>query len=221
MEQKAEFLSGEGDAFFRRNRQALTQGEQMAQADPLLALLAGWPALPGRVLEIGCANGWRLHRLREIGATHLHGIDPGATAIAEGRAAYPDLNLNVGTADKLTYPDGSFDLVIFGFCLSWCDPADHFRIVAEADRVLCDQGQLCVLDFDPPFPYRNPYTHRAGLSSYKLDYSRLFLAHPHYHLREKRMTAHGGSTSNNPDDRIAVTWLTKDLQRAWPSNPWK
>ena len=218
--QKSEFLRTEGDAFFQRNQQSLLPDGQLAATDPLLALLSTWSPFPARVLEIGCANGWRLDRVRALGAVKLHGVDPGAGAVAAGRRAYPDLDLQVGTADQLPFPDASFDLVIFGFCLYLCDPSDYFRIVAEADRVLACSGQLCVLDFDPPFPYRNPYAHKPGLYSYKMDFGRLFLGHPHYQLREKRVCGHGGGTGMNPDDRIAVTWLTKNGPEAWPVSPW-
>lgn len=35
-------------------------------------------------------------------------------AIAEGRALFPDLELAVGSADYLPYPEGHFDIVIAG-----------------------------------------------------------------------------------------------------------
>lgn len=221
VDQKRAFLREEGDAFFERNRAALTRDERLAGADPVLKLVSEWKPFPSRVLEIGCANGWRLNRLRALGAVQLHGIDPAPAAVAAGRSAFPEVSLEVGTADQLPFPNDSFDLVVFGFCLYLCDPADHFRIVAEADRVLGSPGQLCLLDFDPLVPYRNPYAHKPGLYSYKMDFSSLFLAHPHYQLREKRVTSHDGGAPACPDDRIAITWLTKDSRTGWPENPWR
>jgi ubiquinone/menaquinone biosynthesis C-methylase UbiE len=220
--QKDVFLNGEGDAYFSRNRTALSNDEAMAKADPVLPVLAGLHPFPKRVLEVGCANGWRLHRMRTLGAEQCCGLDPSSDAVASGAKSYPKLLLQVGTADTLPFDDNAFDLVVFGFCLYLCDPSQHFRIVAEADRVLANGGHLVVFDFDPPAPYRNAYTHRPGIFSHKFDYSRLFLAHPHYRLREKRVAGHGpAGTSLLPDDRVAVSLMIKDPSTAWPMNPWK
>lgn len=220
-QQKQVFMAGEGDAFYTRNQSVLTGDERIAAGDPLLPFLAEMKPFPARVLEIGCANGWRLNRLRALGATACHGIDPSQAAITQGAQDYPALHLRVGTAESLPFADAAFDLVVFGFCLYLCDPGDHFRIAAEADRVLADGGALVIYDFDPPQPYRNPYAHQPGVHAYKMDFSRLFLAHPHYTLRDKRSAAHGPAGRANPDDRLGLHWLVKDAATAWPLNPWK
>lgn len=219
--QKEAFLSQEADAYFARNKSVLAKDEIMASHDPVLSVLAGIKPFPRRVLEIGCANGWRLNRMMALGAVECHGIDPSHEAIEEGTRTYSALRLTVGTADAPAFPDHAFDLVVFGFCLYLCDPADHFRIAAEADRMLADEGHLVILDFDPPVPYRNPYAHRPGLFSFKMDFSQLFLAHPHYQLREKRVETHGRAGSFSPDNRVATTLLAKSVATAWPMNPWK
>jgi SAM-dependent methyltransferase len=219
--QKARFLEGEADAYFARNKSVLAKDEAIAAQDPVLPVLERIKPFPRRVLEIGCANGWRLNRMMALGATEGHGIDPSREAIEGGARTYPALRLAVGTADALPFQEGAFDLVVFGFCLYLCDPVDHFAIAAEVDRVLANEGHLVIYDFDPPTPYRNPYAHQPGLFSYKMDFSRLFLAHPHYQISEKRVEAHGGVGSLNPDNRVAVTRLTKSVTAAWPMNPWK
>jgi hypothetical protein len=53
-----------------------------------------------------------------------------------------------------------------------------------------------------------------------MDYSRLFLAHPHYQLLAKRTEAHGGSSQLEPDNRVGVSLLYKSTTAAWPDNPW-
>lgn len=219
MDQRTQFIHSEGDAFFRRNQVALTQGE-LAARDPVLRLLEGWGHPPAKVLEVGCANGWRLQQLVNRGAGSGFGIDPSPAAISEGKAAHPGLQLQVGTAESLPFADGSMDMVVFGFCLYLCDPADHFRIVAEADRVLADHGSLLVFDFDPPTPYRNAYAHQKAIFSYKFKFEQLFLAHPHYQLLSKTASAHGGGRATNPDEQVAVSWLIKETATAWPANPW-
>lgn len=218
--QKDEFCSGEGDAYFNRNQRSMVSDEKLAAKDPVLKVFDRMDWTPSSVLEIGCSNGWRLNRLRSAGVAHCYGLDPSEVAIETGRRSYPDIEFRVGTADKIPFGDASFDLVIFGFCLYVCDPADHFRIVTEGDRVLKDGGSIAVFDFDPPAAYRNAYAHKQGLYSYKMDFSRLFLAHPHYAVSQKYTEGHGGTEDHKPDNRVAVTVIRKDVKSAWPENPW-
>ena len=211
--QRETFLAGEGDAWFDRNRSFLNDNND---ADLVLQCLAEMRPYPDRVLEIGCSNGWRLNRIHAAGARVCHGIDPSRRAIECGKQLYSHIEFSMGTADKL--PDGAvFDVVIYGFCLYLCDPVDHFRIIAEGDRVLRDGGSLLIYDFDPSMPYRNEYVHRPGIFSYKLDYAKLFLAHPHYVLHQKRCFSHASDGNMSPDNRVAVSWLKKQLGTAWPT----
>ena len=91
-----------------------------------------------------------------------------------------------GTADRLPYRDGLFDVVVFGFCLYLCDREDLFRIASEADRVLNDQGWLIIHDFYSPVPTRRDYHHKTGIYSYKMDYKTLFEWHPSIHVLPMR-----------------------------------
>jgi len=65
-----------------------------------------------KILDVGCAKGFMLHDFRELipGIT-VAGLDISEYAIEH---AMEDVKpfLQVGTADKLPYPDNSFDLVI-------------------------------------------------------------------------------------------------------------
>jgi ubiquinone/menaquinone biosynthesis C-methylase UbiE len=215
--QRQEFIASEGDHWFARNREALRAADP--DLDPVLQSLADLPPL-GRVLEIGCADGWRLEHVRRASAAKCFGIDPSASAIAEGNARYPQLSLLQGTADSLPFPASAFDIVVFGFCLYLCDPADHFRIAAEADRVLRDDGWIVVYDFLPPMPWRNPYAHRPGLFSYKMDFARMFSWHPAYRVHSVRRAEQRAQPAQ-PDDRIAVTVLRRSLGEAFPDNPYR
>jgi ubiquinone/menaquinone biosynthesis C-methylase UbiE len=213
--QKDAFLAAEADAWFARNR---AQGEGAGATSEVAALLRRAGAAPKRVLEIGCSNGQLLASLCQELACEGAGIDPSAAAIAQGRERFPQLRLEVGTADRLPFADGEFDAVLFGFCLYLCDRADLFRIAAEADRVLADGGWLAITDFQPPFAYRNRYAHRDGLHSYKMDYSRLFACNPAYVERLREVHAHGGE-GDSPDARMGTVLLRKDLAAAWPVEP--
>src|SRR5215813_11475626 len=105
--QKNVFLESEGDAWYARNQQHLLAPGQ----DIVLTTLREAGVAPKSVLEIGCANGYRIADIcQEFGARGC-GIDPSSRAVADGRSRYPSLSLEVGTADRLPFAEGQFDLV--------------------------------------------------------------------------------------------------------------
>jgi len=216
--QKHEFLAGEGDQWFLRNRAGL------ASPSAIRDLAVGRVAaqLPAdactRVLEIGCGQGDNLDALARLARIEAHGVEPSQAAVQAGQAAYPGLALRTGTADALPHDDASMDVVWFGFCLYLIDRSLLMRSVAEADRVLRDGGLLVIVDFDPDVPCVRPYHHRAGLHSYKMDHARLFLANPAYTLVEKHATSHAtGRWHPDPQERVAVTLCRKTLVQGYRS----
>ena len=69
---------------------------------------------------------------------------------------------------------------------------DYLRIdgwfVSEGDRVLKDGGFLIIHDFaETTQPFARPYEHREGILSYHLDFAKLWLAHPLYHMVQRRI----------------------------------
>lgn len=210
MDQKTQFLAGEGDRYFQRNAadEEVLHANALRDpsADPILGVIA--PLKPAHILEIGCTNGWRIDVAHQLWGASVHGVDPSESAIADGRR-FHGVRLYVGTADALPLPDASVDCVIFGFCLYLCDRGDLFRIAAEADRVLCEKGHLVVHDFFPPAPRSRAYAHLDGVTSNKMDYSTLWRWHPFYSLWEHHVMAHPGADPNDPDARLAVTVLKK------------
>jgi SAM-dependent methyltransferase len=207
--QKTIFLLGEADAYFHRNAQQNAHEHAAALQDPchdpiIRALIE---IKPQRILEVGASNGWRLDVARQLWHTKAHGIDPSRAAVADGNTRYPSIALQVGTADAL--PAALFDCVVFGFCLYLCDRPDLFRIAAEADRVLAGGGHLVVYDFFPTAPHCNPYVHRPGIFSYKMDYAALWRWHPSYSVWRHEVIAKSGEDPMDPNRRLAVTVLRK------------
>ena len=70
------------------------------------------------------------------------------------------------------------------------------------DRVLKNNGNLFVLDFDPSFAYKNEYGHREGMFSYKMKYVNMFIWNPAYtQIYHESFSHDGAGYSNNPDEK--------------------
>lgn len=200
--QKEAFLYGEGDAWWERNKDVVDYGPD----DPVLQVIGF--INPTKVLEIGCAQGGRLKAITAETGAMCFGIDPAMPSEPDAYEEY--ISLHRGTADSLPFKNDSFDLAIMGFCLYLIDRDDLFKAVAEADRVLADGGHLVIYDFLPEKPCSRRYEHLDGLTSYKMDYSALFLANPAYRSVKSSVTHCG------PGDRTGVHVLKKDLVSAYP-----
>ena len=115
-------------------------------------LALGPSVAPRRVLDVGCGTGFLLRllaaRLPEAG--RLIGIDaaPGMIAVAKSMADDPRLSFSEGVAEKLTYPDDSFDLVVSS--VSFDHWEDQGAGIGECARVLGSSGQLVLTDLFSP-----------------------------------------------------------------------
>ncbi|WP_148316845.1 class I SAM-dependent methyltransferase [Achromobacter xylosoxidans] len=217
--QKSVFTSGqEGDRYFSRNEGIYAA---MVDADELSipnSVYASYIRAGDAVLEIGSSSGTNLDALRRATGCAGFGIDPSAKAISSGSALHPGLNLSVGTADKLEFPDHSFDFILFGFCLYLVDRDLLSRVVAEADRCLKDGGFLGITDFAPDVPTKRPYAHRSGVFTHKYQYERMFTAFPHFSVVESRPFSHSGRGFHpDPQERLTATVIHKNLAGGYQS----
>jgi len=100
----------------------------------------------GEVLEVAIGTGLNLPHY-PAGST-LTGIElsPAMLRIAHGRADElgRTVDLRVGDAEALQFPDASFDTVVCTFSL--CAIPDHERSLAEMIRVLRPGGRLLLAD---------------------------------------------------------------------------
>jgi ubiquinone/menaquinone biosynthesis C-methylase UbiE len=216
--QKDIFLSGEGDAWYRRNKAYFLSLNE--NNDSVFDFIVEQKLSPKSVLEIGCADGRRLNIINKAFNAKCYGLDVSSEAIKEGTEEYSNIELNVGSADQLKFADKTFDLVIFGFCLYLCDRHDLFKIAAEADRVLKNNGMIIIKDFHPPYPYKNKYSHCDDIYSYKMDYSRLFTWNPAYTIFAQNVLAHDENSDRKLiNERISLSLLYKDLTHAYIDNP--
>jgi ubiquinone/menaquinone biosynthesis C-methylase UbiE len=103
---------------------------------------------PGRILDVGCGTGYLLGRLaaRAPQAEALAGIDAAPAMIEVATAAGADARLSfvVGTAERLPWPEASFDLVVS--TTSFDHWADQRAGLAECARVLAPGGCLVLAD---------------------------------------------------------------------------
>ena len=215
MKQRDAFVRGEGDRYFGRNRTV-----RPPQDDPLLDALLSVEPRPGRVLEIGAANGWRLAELTaRVSTARCVGVDPSMDAARDAnRLGLERARVLRATAEQLPFATASFDSVLFGFCLYLCDREDLFRIAAEADRVLRDGGTLGILDFHADEPHRRTYGHRDGLSSFKMDHARMFAWNPAYRsvAHTRILGAPAPGIEDEADRTLAVTVFEKRVATAYP-----
>ncbi len=190
------FIGGEADAWMERNKNKVGD----VANDPVLKAMEDAKIFPERVLEVGCANGWRLKEIKKRHRCGVTGVEPNQNI------KVPFIYLG-GAHDLRVVPP--FDLVIYGFCLYLCDREQLFSIAKEGDRVLEDGGYLIVHDFSAPDAYRVPYHHKEGVFSYHFDYSKLWSWNPAYRVVARRL--------HEREDAVEeVVVLKKDLQWAWP-----
>jgi SAM-dependent methyltransferase len=219
--QEGIFRRGEGDAWFRRNRDNLLSKTEPDWIEHLLSGLAGIDEVAS-VCDLGCANGWRLQRLKHLFAPGcaLTGVDASGAAIRDGRGRFPELRLHEGVLSQIPLT-GSFDLVIVSFVLHWIDRSQLSRVIAEIDRLVAWNGYLLVSDFLPDSPRCRSYHHLPdqGVFTYKQDYSRAFVglelyrevrrhAFPHASPGPSGNGAHA-TQSIDSDDRCACVLLRK------------
>lgn len=218
--QKEIFQTTEGDQWFDRNKKSFDSvGDEN---NIVIQSLKEMEITPKKTLEIGCANGVRLNNLNKTFGSDCFGIDTSIQVIESGKKKFPNITLQTGTVDLLPFEDNTFDMIIFGFCLYLCDRKDLFKIAFEADRCLVDNGFLAILDFQPPFPYKNTYTHTEGIFSYKMNYSKLFTWNPSYNEVFNTVFSHFGISKRNiPDEKVALTILNKNEKTAYPLEPFK
>jgi 2-polyprenyl-3-methyl-5-hydroxy-6-metoxy-1,4-benzoquinol methylase len=74
-----------------------------------------------QVLEIGCGEGRLTRRLARLGA-RVAAIDPDAKLIETARAALTTrlarrISFRAGSAERLPFGDGEFDVVVFAWAL--------------------------------------------------------------------------------------------------------
>lgn len=216
------FSTEDGDRWFRRNRDALGTA---VEHDWPLKLIEKHLQLDQRssVLEVGCANGWRLAELVRRYYSNCLGMDVSAEAIGVGKKAWPELRLyrmgaDVGREEWVMSTDWlaswPYSLVICFFVLHWVDRQGLIRAIENIHYSIPGGGHLIIGDFLPDWPTKVPYHHREGLWTYKLDYAHIFEATGNYRRIERVIFDHDTHQQGGMEiaayKRCAVTLLRKE-----------
>jgi SAM-dependent methyltransferase len=114
------------------------------------------------VLEVACGAGLGLGYLSRR-AERVVGLDIDPTNLERARATYkgrPRVEIVEGDAERLPFPDASFDAVILFEAIYYLPSPERF--VAEARRVLRPGGELmiCTANRDLPDFNPSPFSHR-------------------------------------------------------------
>ena len=97
-----------------------------------LNLVRRFVPLEGRsILDVGCGLGMYVRAMRRF-SQDVHGVDIDAEKVAEARRDLP--NIRLAPAEKLPYPDDTFDVVLSHEVIEHV--VDDRQVIAEAVRVL-------------------------------------------------------------------------------------
>ncbi|MFA4833303.1 MAG: class I SAM-dependent methyltransferase [Patescibacteria group bacterium] len=201
-----EIFSKEGDNWFGRNKEILIDEESEKTVNYLSQIINYLKENKlnfDKVFEIGCSNGWRLNKIRNIFKADCYGIEPSKLALRDGKKRYPSLKLTQGFSHDLSdFKDDFFDLVIISFVFHWVDRSKLLQSVSEIDRVLKNFGYLIIEDFNPGSACKVPYHHLSDkeVYTYKQNYSDIFVGSKLYNIinsKEYEFHKGGGIDSQN------------------------
>lgn len=102
---------------------------------------------PQRALDVGCGPGALTGLLVDrLGSSAVCAIDPSESFVAAAHARFPDVDVRAGVAERLPFPDGTFDVALAQLVVHFM--ADPVAGLAEMSRVTRPGGVVaaCVWD---------------------------------------------------------------------------
>lgn len=175
MSQESKWLSEEGDKWFERSKKNLNKLERFDWCCYLIDLLEDKTDIDS-FIELGCANGWRLEKLREaFPEASFYGTDASPKAIEDGQKTFPDVDLRVGPLSDVPLEEPGSVVIVSGV-LCCLERSVLAKTVAEIDRLTKDGGYLLIADFRPGYPVKRTFSHGDDQFIYKLNYAAIFEA---------------------------------------------
>ncbi len=123
-----------------------------------------------RVLDIGTGFGWFEYNVKAM-VQSVYGIEPEEKGLETARrylSNEPNINLSVGSAFCLPFPDSFFDVVVAWDVIEHIPPGKEVKMLKEMERVLKNGGAMYIT---------TPY--RSFVNNY-LDPAWIVMGHRHY-----------------------------------------
>lgn len=120
-----------------RSTQGLHGAGEWSELQKLLPDFAG-----RRVLDLGCGYGWHCIYAAEQGASYVLGTDISEKmlAVAREKTASPAVEYACAAMEDLSYPDGSFDVVLSSLAFHYIE--DFGAMAQKISRWLAPGGQF-------------------------------------------------------------------------------
>lgn len=112
------------------------------------------------VVEIGCADGYRLDHLQMLYTCAAYGCDLSSEAIEAGKAKYSHVDLQVCDMTQLNYADGMADLVIARGVLMYLPHKQLVKALSEMIRV--SSKYILIRDWFADTPFKTEFGFSPG-----------------------------------------------------------
>jgi ubiquinone/menaquinone biosynthesis C-methylase UbiE len=174
---KDEFWRTDGFAWYERNRGKFLD----EKTDPIMRAIRRMKYPPKKVLEFGCSDGYRLQWIHDLYAAKVTGCEISSDVVQKGKGLHPDVELWACSVSEFERNTGSFDLIIFGFCLYLVDVDVLFRVATNTDLMLKNKGSIIVWDYMPEKDHLfRRYLHNYRVNEHHQDFRKMFTWHPYY-----------------------------------------
>lgn len=180
------------------------------------------------ILEIGCANGYKLAKYQKmLKLKSCFGVDLSKKAIKDGKKRYKKINFRNLSSLEIDKIKPKFDMIICGFFLYQLDREDIFLQFDKIFKKLNNSGYLLIEDFDPLFNHSNKSLHNKKLKSYKMSFDNFLVQSGLFKLIFKYKSNLPSHTKYNvPIDKkkfksndISVTLFKKiNFEESYPEN---
>lgn len=96
------------------------------------------------VLDVGCSYPWFIKYVLENGAKSASGVEPDGKKVKAAQEQVPKAVIKQGWADKLDFPNKSFDLVSLFDVIEHVPVNTEEKVFGEINRVLKANGHLLI-----------------------------------------------------------------------------